>query len=194
MTGLAIYGAKIIQVQFNTTSSMSNILLGMVLAPIAAVGVLFGGVLVSLLHQNPRKMLFLCSASIALSIPFAFTFLLRCNSPPFAGVTTTYEFPLVESMYPSTHYPYSSNGEQYSRSQFSTQLEWTTALHNVFIPKENDPHDRSSKLFAQCNAHCLPSCKLEDLYVVCGANKIEYFSPCLAGCTSFRMIRNKKVF
>lgn len=37
-------------------------------------------------------------------------------------------------------------------------------------------------LTAPCNAHC--RCLRSDFLPICGADEVQYFSPCYAGCTA----------
>lgn len=46
-------------------------------------------------------------------------------------------------------------------------------------------------LTAPCNANC--KCLRSTYYPVCGRDKVQYFSPCYAGCTSSLLTNMKKV-
>merc|ERR1712226_1814409 len=43
---------------------------------------------------------------------------------------------------------------------------------------------------AFCNQDC--NCLLEDYYPICGADKIQYYSPCYAGCVSSSKVKNSE--
>uniref|UniRef100_A0A803SWP3 Solute carrier organic anion transporter family member n=1 Tax=Anolis carolinensis TaxID=28377 RepID=A0A803SWP3_ANOCA len=49
-----------------------------------------------------------------------------------------------------------------------------------------------SNLVAPCNAHC--RCMPSEFVPVCGADEVQYFSPCYAGCTSSILHKKTKVY
>ncbi|XP_044302084.1 solute carrier organic anion transporter family member 4C1 [Varanus komodoensis] len=49
-----------------------------------------------------------------------------------------------------------------------------------------------SNLTAPCNAHC--RCMRSEFLPVCGADEVQYFSPCYAGCTSVFVHKHSKVY
>ncbi|XP_062984838.1 solute carrier organic anion transporter family member 4C1 [Elgaria multicarinata webbii] len=49
-----------------------------------------------------------------------------------------------------------------------------------------------SNLNAPCNAHC--RCMPSEFLPICGADEVQYFSPCYAGCTSVSVHKHSKVY
>ncbi|XP_048259145.1 solute carrier organic anion transporter family member 4C1-like [Haliotis rufescens] len=91
VTGLATFGAKLLQQKFHADITTAGLIMGIVTVPGAGGGMILGGYLVKRLDLKCRGILRLCAASAAVSLLLAPSFLAWCEDTPLSGITTSYQ-------------------------------------------------------------------------------------------------------
>ncbi|XP_067681617.1 solute carrier organic anion transporter family member 4C1-like [Haliotis asinina] len=91
ITGLATFGAKLLQQKFHADIATAGLIMGIVTVPGAGGGMILGGYLVKRLDLKCRGILRLCAASAAVCLLLTPSFLAWCEDTPLSGITTSYQ-------------------------------------------------------------------------------------------------------
>uniref|UniRef100_UPI0037E7E35F solute carrier organic anion transporter family member 4A1 n=1 Tax=Semicossyphus pulcher TaxID=241346 RepID=UPI0037E7E35F len=166
IAGMSTFGPKFLESQFSLSASEAATWFGYMVVPAGGGGTFLGGYIVKRLNLRCRGIIRFCMMCATVSLLANFIFLIHCPNLPMAGVTATYH---------SENPPYWSEPPQ-QQDQSEHQYEQLRKLHST------NSSSLQESLSVGCNADC--RCVRELYNPVCGADRVMYYSPCHAGCSS----------
>ncbi|XP_046573481.1 solute carrier organic anion transporter family member 4A1-like [Haliotis rubra] len=90
VSGMAAFGAKFLQEQFNLQAAYASMIMGAITVPGAGGGMLFGGYIVKKMELKCRGIIRLCMIVCGIALVVGGLFLIQCPKPKMAGVTVQY--------------------------------------------------------------------------------------------------------
>ncbi|XP_064797771.1 solute carrier organic anion transporter family member 2A1-like isoform X3 [Oncorhynchus masou masou] len=136
IAGLATFLSKFLEHQYGTTAAYSSLLIGAINLPMAAVGLLLGGVVMKCVRPPVRTLLWLCLAPLSLSILLCVPlFFMGCSTQRVAGVNTGY----------------GDTQDQWTNRSLSLCNSNCSCLNNVFNPVCGEDN---TEYISPCHAGC----------------------------------------
>lgn len=131
VAGMATFLPKFLERQFSVTASFANLLLGVLMIPLAIVGIVLGGVLVKRLHLSPMQCSVLCLLGsllcMVLSLPL---FFIGCSTHQIAGITQNLGAQPESSLFPGCAEPCFCQSDDFNPvCDTSAHVEYITPCH-----------------------------------------------------------------
>ncbi|XP_046377706.2 solute carrier organic anion transporter family member 4A1-like isoform X2 [Haliotis rufescens] len=90
VSGMAAFGAKFLQEQFNLQAAYASMIMGVITVPGAGGGMLLGGYIVKKMDLKCRGIIRLSMTVCCIALVVGGLFLIQCPKPKMAGVTVQY--------------------------------------------------------------------------------------------------------